>query len=201
MEGALALLYALLAGIGHAFEPDHLFAVSNIISRRDRPVLALRDGLYWGLGHTTSLVIFGTLILLGRVAFLQSAYFDALVGVLLIGMGASRLWRWNQPIQLKRTSYPHRLAYTVGALHGLAGSGALVLLVLSALHSAGLSLLYLLVFGLGSLLGMLGVAALCSLPFTPRMRISQLFKEQAVVLSSVVCIGYGGWMLYVNALR
>ncbi|GAA4030376.1 hypothetical protein GCM10022409_13270 [Hymenobacter glaciei] len=93
---------------------------------------------------------------------------------------------------------PSRAAYAVGLLHGLAGSGALVLLVMSEIHDPWLSVLYFLVFGIGSILGMFIVAGLCSVPFTKRMRISRVVKFSAVTLSSLLCIGYGGWMIYGN---
>ena len=199
MNALLPLFFALVAGLGHAFEPDHLLAVGNLVSRRDSLPLALRDGLYWGLGHTTTLVGVGGLILLSRRTFLQSSYFEAAVGVALIGLGISRLLRQNQPL-LVRPGRPagHRWAYAVGLLHGLAGSGALVLLVLSEFRSLRLSLLYFLLFGLGSMVGMMVVAGLCSLPFTRRMKISRWLKTSTITLSSLACIGYGGWMIYGN---
>jgi hypothetical protein len=93
---------------------------------------------------------------------------------------------------------PSRAAYAVGLLHGLAGSGALVLLVMSEIRSPWLSLAYFAVFGLGSILGMFVVVGLCSVPFTWRMWISRVVKTAAVTLSSLLCIGYGGWMIYGN---
>jgi hypothetical protein len=89
-------------------------------------------------------------------------------------------------------------AFAVGLLHGLAGSGALVLLVMSGIKDIGLSLLYFLLFGLGSVLGMFVVAGLCSVPFTKRMKISRTLKFSTITLSSLLCIGYGGWMIYGN---
>ncbi|MBD2768259.1 urease accessory protein [Hymenobacter sp. BT664] len=198
MESLLPILFAFIAGTGHAFEPDHLLAVGNLISRRDTLALALRDGVYWGLGHTTMLVVVGSLILLSRATFLQSSYFEAAVGLMLIVMGASRLIGWRRPVSLKPTRYPHRLAYTVGLLHGLAGSGALVLLVMSEIRQLPLGVLYLFVFGAGSILGMVIVAGLCSIPFTKRMRINRSLQFSAIMLSSVLCIVYGGRMIYEN---
>lgn len=197
MAALLPLFFALLAGLGHAFEPDHLLAVGNLVSRRDTLAEALRDGLYWGLGHTTTLVVVGALILLGRLTVLQSGYFEAAVGVLLIGLGLSRLLGRQKPL-LRPGRPPQRWAFAVGLLHGLAGSGALVLLVMSEIRSVGLSLLYFLLFGLGSILGMFVVAGLCGLPFTRRMRVNRWLKTGTVTLSSLACIGYGGWMIWGN---
>jgi hypothetical protein len=185
--------------MGHAFEPDHLLAVGNLISRRDTLAEALRDGLYWGLGHTTTLVVVGSIILLGRVTFLTSPWFEAAVGLMLIVMGISRLLDQSKPpAKVRPGATPSRAAYAVGLLHGLAGSGALVLLVMSEIRDPWLSVLYFAVFGAGSILGMFIVAGLCSVPFTQRMRISRVVKLSAVTLSSLLCIGYGGWMIYGN---
>ena len=196
MAALLPLFFALLAGLGHAFEPDHLLAVGNLVSRRDTLAEALRDGVYWGLGHTTTLVVVGAIILLGRVTVLQSGYFEAAVGVLLIGMGLSRLLTPKKPLLTRPGRPPLRWAFAVGLLHGLAGSGALVLLVMSEIRSVGLSLLYFLLFGVGSILGMFVVAGLCGLPFTRRMKVNRWLKAGTVTLSSLACIGYGGWMIW-----
>ncbi|WP_035567553.1 hypothetical protein [Hymenobacter sp. IS2118] len=197
MESLLPILFASVAGMGHAFEPDHLLAVGNLISRRETLAEALRDGVCWGLGHTTMLVVVGSIILLGRVTFLTSGYFEAAVGLMLIIMGISRLLDQRRAAAKVRPGVaPSRAAFAVGLVHGLAGSGALVLLVMSGIKSIGLSLMYFLLFGLGSVLGMCIVAGLCSVPFTKRMRISRVVQVGAVTLSSLLCIAYGGWMIY-----
>ncbi|TGE22116.1 urease accessory protein [Hymenobacter aquaticus] len=198
MEAFLPILFASVAGLGHAFEPDHLLAVGNMVSRRDSTVLALRDGIFWGLGHTTMLVLVGSVVILSRATFLTSGYFEAAVGVVLVAMGVSRLLNWNKPPDIRPARYQHRLAYTVGLLHGLAGSGALVLLVLSEIRRPLPSILYILVFGLGSILGMFVVAGLCRIPFTRRMKISRRLKFSSILLSSGLCVGYGVWMVAQN---
>ena len=93
MESLLPISFAALVGMGHAFEADHLIAVGNIITRRDSLLLAVKDGLYWGLGHTTTIVLMGSVILLSRATFLDSGYFEAFVGLMLVIMGISRLVR------------------------------------------------------------------------------------------------------------
>jgi hypothetical protein len=199
MQGLLPILFASVAGMGHAFEPDHLLAVANLISRRDTLAAALRDGIYWGLGHTTTLVLVGAVILLGRVTFLTSPWFEVAVGVLLVGMGVSRLLEQRRPpAKVRPGAAPSRAAFAVGLLHGLAGSGALVLLVMSEIRSVWVSVGYFAVFGAGSILGMFIVAGLCSVSFTKRMKISRMLKTATITLSSLVCILYGGWMIYGN---
>ena len=199
MNTLLPLFFAMLAGLGHAFEPDHLLAVGNLISRRDTLAEALRDGVYWGLGHTTMLVVVGSIILLGRVTVLTSGYFEAAVGLLLVVMGISRLReQCRPPAKVRPGTTPSRAAFAVGLLHGLAGSGALVLMVMSEIRNVWLSVLYFAVFGIGSIVGMFIVAGLCSVPFTRRMKISRILKTATVMLSSLACVVYGGWMIFRN---
>ena len=193
----LPILFAFLVGLGHAFEPDHLLAVSQLVARRDSTLLAVKDGLYWGLGHTTTLLIFGGLLLLGKVTVLRSPYFEAAVGGVLIIMGAGRLLnRQNYTLPTLMPRRRHQLAYAIGLLHGLAGSGALVLLVMSELRDPLAGLAYIAVFGLGSVAGMFGAASLMHLPFTPRMRLSRTLTSTVVVVTSLLSIGYGGWMAF-----
>ncbi|WP_162053187.1 urease accessory protein [Pontibacter pamirensis] len=200
METFLPILFAALVGMGHAFEADHLIAVGNIITRRDSLVLAVKDGFYWGLGHTTTLVIVGSVILLSRATFLSSGYFEAFVGLMLIIMGISRLTNRRNFAGAGAARYQHSVAYTVGLLHGLAGSGALVLLVMSEISDIMLGITYLLVFGMGSIVGMFIAAGLFSIPFTQRMKINKTFRSGIVVVSSLICVLYGSWMIYQNLI-
>jgi hypothetical protein len=198
MQTIIPLLFAVVMGMGHAFEPDHLLAVSTLVARHDELRAALKNGLFWGLGHTTMLVIFGGLLIFGRAAFLQSGYFEAVVGLMLIGLGTSRLLDKNSYQPALPSKQRARFAYTVGLVHGLAGSGALVLLAMSAIPSPLGAIAYILLFGLGSVLGMLVAVSLMRIPFTPRMRLGRRLRAGAVMLSSVLSIGYGGWMVWTH---
>ncbi|QKG53119.1 urease accessory protein [Hymenobacter sp. BRD67] len=198
MPSLLPFLFAVVMGMGHAFEPDHLLAVSTLVARHDQLRGALKNGLFWGLGHTTMLAIFGGLLIFGRATFLQSGYFEAMVGLMLIGLGISRLVDKNSyqpgPVLRQRPGF----AYSVGLVHGLAGSGALVLLALNAIPGPAGAIAYILLFGLGSVLGMLVAVSLMRIPFTPRMRLGRRLRAGAVVLSSVLSVGYGGWMVWTH---
>lgn len=202
MHTLLPIAFAFLVGMGHAFEPDHLIAVSTLVARHDSRLLAVKDGLYWGLGHTTTLVVFGGILLGTRLTLQHSNYFEAAVGAMLLLMGLSRLTnkayyrKGPMPARYRRST-----AYAVGLVHGLAGSGALVLLVMGSVPNVWLGVAYLLLFGLGSVLGMLGATSLMSVPFTQRMRFSRTLRVSMVVASAVVSMAYGGWMLYSNLLR
>ncbi|AHM58601.1 high-affinity nickel-transporter [Flammeovirgaceae bacterium 311] len=183
--------------MGHAFEADHLMAMSAIVNKRDSMLLAARDGLFWGLGHTTTIVVVGVIIMLSKTLVFNSGYFEAAIGVMLILVGILRLsTKKKNRYTPGRNKYNY--AYMIGLAHGLAGSGALVLLVMSEISDFYLGVIYLLIFGFGSIAGMLIAASLFSIPFTPRMNINRKIRELAVSLSSLLCIMYGGWMFYTN---
>src|SRR5258708_13063138 len=86
----------LLLGFRHAFEPDHLAAVSTLATRQGRLLDACRLGLAWALGHTASVgVVVGAIILFG--VHLPDRLWpaaDLLVALLLIGLGGTVILRY-----------------------------------------------------------------------------------------------------------
>lgn len=206
MEATLPFLFAAAVGFGHAFEADHLVAVSNLVTKRDKVFLAIKDGIYWGLGHSSTIIIIGFFIIIGKVAFQDYifGYFEAIVGFMLIILGIFRLVQ----ITVRKKSNEvgkdgvkaHHLAYGVGLIHGLAGSGAMVLLVMSEIQSNVASMIYLVIFGIGSIAGMLVAAGIFSLPFTKRFTEHKNIQFILILLSSLLCIGYGLYVIYENIM-
>jgi hypothetical protein len=92
------------------------------------------------------------------------------------------------------------MAYGVGLVHGLAGSGAMILLVMTEVQGSFHSLLYLLIFGIGSVAGMLLAAGIFSLPFSRRISNNEVLQMGLVIFSSLLCIGYGGYIVFENLL-
>ena len=209
----------LYAGFTHAFETDHLLAVSTIVSTRNQAAKAVKDGMYWGLGHTSTIFIVGAIVLLLKLQLNEKVfnYFEAVVGLMLITLGGYRVYKWftnrkglakeqdhhadeyNQPhshgVTFKH-EHPHLPAYNIGLVHGLAGSGSLMVLVISQAPSIQYALIYLMVFGAGSISGMMVAASAFSLPFTRQAL--QFGKLQAILifLSAGLSITYGGWVVY-----
>ena len=217
------LIITLYAGFTHAFETDHLLAVSNIVTRRTSMKMSLKDGIAWGLGHTTTILIIGVLLLLLRLNISAGYfhYFEALVGVMLVSLGISRLLKLarekkekehtHEPAASKedaaayhysgqghRHYHAHKLAYGVGLVHGLAGSGALVLLVMAQIKEPVNGLFYLLVFGMGSVAGMLVAAGFCSMPFSRNILQKKILQSVLIVVSGMLCAGYGSLVFYHN---
>jgi cytochrome c biogenesis protein CcdA len=208
MDASLPLLFAFGVGFSHAFEADHLVAVSNIVTRRDRLMDSLKDGIYWGMGHTSTILLIGMVMIIGRATFLEGyfGYFEAGVGLMLIGLGIFRLRpllnkdREGLAPQTTEHGHDHKLAYGVGLIHGLAGSGALVLLVMTELSGTVESFLYLSLFGIGSVVGMLTAASILGLPFTQKLTTHHGWRQGLAILSSVLCIGYGAFVMYENLM-
>lgn len=184
-----ALAIGFVSGFKHAFEPDHVVAVSTLLRADPRPLRAIRTGMAWGAGHTTTLLIGAAAIgaLRIRITPADLAYFEIPVAFLLLGLGAWALVDGiTRALSLRRHTHdgiehshvePHRhphgfalkrtgwRGFAVGLVHGLAGSGALLLLVAATLPSAAACLAYALIFGLGSILGMATVTLILALPF------------------------------------
>ncbi|MCU0389863.1 MAG: urease accessory protein [Thermoflexibacter sp.] len=204
METIIPLLLAAVVGFQHAFEADHLVAVSSIITKRSSIVLAVKDGIFWGLGHTSTILIIGILILVGKIVLPEQvfSYLEAGVGVMLVILGVYRFFKLfkykNDHIHLIDDKGNHHLAYTVGAIHGLAGSGTMILLVMTEIKEIWSSIAYLLIFGLGSVVGMLIAAGMFSLPFSKQFANNKLIQLSLTAISSILCISLGFWVIYKN---
>lgn len=207
-----SLSIAAFLGFTHSFEADHLLAVSNIVTQRNRWVLAIKDGIYWGLGHTSTIFLMGLLIILGKLMISNNTpifgYFESLVGLMLMGLGFYRLhklYKFKQHLTMHHAhAHPHdhsdnhQLAYGVGLMHGLAGSGAVILSALTTMKSSFDTLLFLLIFGLGSVVGMLLASGVFSLPFSKKMTSNRRFQIGLTFLSCILCIGFGAKVVWTN---
>ena len=171
-----------LLGMRHALEPDHLAALSTLLTGERNVRKAAWLGVYWGIGHTLTLLLAGTLLVVLRADMPEVAS-DALAGavvLLLVGFGFRAIYLSAGQASAGRThSHVHgapsaaalvgqwtiaRRPLLVGAVHGLAGSGALTALVMATIPSIGARLVYLLLFGVGSTLGMAALSGLMGWP-------------------------------------
>lgn len=207
MEATFPIFFAAVVGFSHAFEADHLIAVSNIVTKRNRPFLAIKDGIFWGLGHTSTIIVIGLIMIVGKSTILNGyfGYMEAGVGIMLILLGFLRLRRHFTESSKKLTAQfdpegKHHLAYGVGLVHGLAGSGALILLVMTEIELVSNSLIYLLLFGLGSIVGMLVAASIFVQPFSKKLTDYRILQKGLILISSLLCIGYGGYIFIENIL-
>lgn len=176
-----------LLGFRHAFEPDHLAAVSTLATRpAGRLWSAARLGLIWGLGHTVTLGAVALLIIALGVR-LPDKFWPAaelLVAGLLVLLGCVVIWRyvrgrWHMHAHAHPAVGPHfhlhshagdpshghahvtvdaRRSLGFGIAHGLAGSGAIAALLVAAVPDTMSRLAYYAAFSAGTIVGMLGVS-------------------------------------------
>jgi nickel/cobalt exporter len=157
--GSLEL--AVVLGMRHALDADHVAAVGTLIEPDSRLRGVAGVAARWALGHAATLLVVGlALIVMGvklPVHFETTA--ELLVATALIGLGVRRL--------LTHGEHAHKLArgaFAVGVLHGLAGSGPMVLIAVSTVDEKSYALLYLALASIGTLIGMVSMAGLFSLP-------------------------------------
>jgi len=178
-----------LLGMRHALEPDHLAAVTTLVSRERSGMKAALLGMCWGLGHTLMLVIVGAalIVLRAEMPAAVSQVFELIVACMLVGLGMRAILQAARegadgPTRLHRhgrvvhshagvPSHLHVGTWTlarrpllIGMVHGLAGSGALTALVLATLPTTTARVTYMALFGLGSTVGMAALSGLLGWP-------------------------------------
>jgi cytochrome c biogenesis protein CcdA len=202
------LLLGLALGMRHAFDPDHIVAMSAIVSRERSIARAALLGGSWGVGHCLSLFAVGLAVILFRVPMPEawSLLFERLVGVMLIVLGvASLIWRPRTASEVHEASAwsagygSRRRPFAVGLVHGLAGSGALAIAVLATIHSRAAGLLYVVLFGAGAVGGMMLITSLFAVPLRFAVRARTGAGRWLPAVASFGSVGFGIWYLYQNA--
>lgn len=164
--GALLGL-GFLIGMRHAADPDHVAAVTAIVSREKSARSAARLGALWGAGHMLTLLAVGVpMIAFGLVIPERLAMaLEFGVALMLIGLGGLNLVgvarQGHALTQAPRAGLRSVLA---GVVHGMAGSAALGLLVLATIREPAWAIVYLLVFGAGTVAGMLLITSTLMAP-------------------------------------
>lgn len=244
----------LLLGVRHAFDTDHLVAVTTIVSEYRNPLRAIWVGVSWGLGHTTTLFLAGVIMLLLHITMPEklALLFEFFVGIMLILLGIQAflsarriqihahphehqddgkeshqhfhihgadgdhthrpLSRWEKLSRLliagitpgesardnnRRALKPFfRLkSYLVGIVHGMAGSAALMLMVLASVKSPWTGASYIIIFGLGTVISMGLISIFISLPFSVSGRIPRLNRTIQIV-TGAISILFGLWLMW-----
>ena len=205
----------LLAGLVHVLSgPDHLAAVAPYAAQHRRRAWRVR--LRWGLGHTGGVLAIGVLLLLSRDAALPIQWLAAgserLVGVVLIAIG---LWGLRTAARVRRDvfdsapeasagrgpSHSHATAFGVGLLHGLAGSSHLLGIVPAlALPSPLAAGTWLLLFGTGTILGMMAFASVIGFAATRFLSSAGVRGYRTLLyVCAAAAVGVGAFWLLIGA--
>jgi len=195
----LALLgLALVLGIRHAADPDHVVAVAAITARTRSLLGATRVAVMWGLGHSLTLFVAGAAIVAFNLAVpprvglsLELAVALALVTVGVWNLGSGRI-RDDAAV----ASRGGARAFAVGLLHGLAGSAAVALLVLATLRDPRAACSYLAVFAAGTLVGMVLVTTSMAAPLGLAVRRWRRFGDGMRRATGVLSLAMGAWLVY-----
>ena len=227
---AFALVVGFLRGLQHALDPDHLVAVSTIVSEHKSLLRSSLVGTFWGLGHTAALVLVSLVIILLRPTIPEHVlpWMETPVAVMLIALGANATWRalrergWQIHTHVHshddkspahrhvhvhsgdEHDHKHRLfligrrPFVVGVVHGLAGSAVITLAALATIPSVALGFIWLALFGIGTIGGMLLMSAAISLPFIITARRFSAINGMIRLLAGLFSIFFGlmiGWNL------
>jgi hypothetical protein len=211
-------------GMRHALDPDHVAAVSTMLGRGAGVRRSSLVGTFWGLGHALSLLAAGGAIVALRLSIPDAAtrWVETAVALMLVGLGAGAIRAALQGYSVHAHAHAHdghehvhfhahragaseqhhhahplgcgARPFLVGMLHGLAGSAGVALLALASAPSRAAALLYLAALAGGSLLGMLVLSGLMSLPLSLFARRYQALHLRFRLLAGALSFGVGLWL-------
>jgi sulfite exporter TauE/SafE len=216
------LLIGFVLGLQHATEADHLAAVSTIVSEKKNLFSASIVGGLWGVGHTISLFTVGLMVIFLKLQISESveAKLEAVVGAMLVilGLNAFRKLFASKAVhahvhehgghvhthfhthgEKQNEKSHHRLSprsILIGMVHGLAGSAALMLLVVPTIASPYVAMLYILIFGVGSIGGMMAMSFLIGLPFHFTANRFDFLNKGIRLCAGIFSLGLGMTIMY-----
>jgi len=218
--------FGFLLGLKHATEADHLAAVSTIVTERKSLFSSALIGGVWGLGHTISLFIAGIFVLLlnFQISERTERILEFCVGIMLFLLGANVIRKLAQGGHLHFHAHEHAghkhvhphihekasgdephthhglsfspRALLIGMVHGFAGSAAMMLIYLPTIESRAVSLLYIIIFGVGSIGGMMLMSFLVGLPFSLTAKKFNRLNHLLQGIAGLVSIALGLFIIY-----
>ena len=201
------LLLGFFLGVRHATDADHVVAVSTIVGREPSRRGALWIGAAWGVGHTATILAVGGAIVifnlviparLGLSMELTVAVMLVVLGLLNLRSAVQRLDEVtglaDHPLTLSGSRYLRPLV--VGVLHGLAGSAAIALLVLGTVREPRWGFLYLGLFGVGTVVGMMLLTTAMSVPLAHASRRFASFDRLLARTTGLLSLAFGLYLVY-----
>jgi high-affinity nickel permease len=223
-DGSTITLLSVLAlgfflGMRHATDADHVVAVTTIVSRERTARAAMLVGALWGIGHTLTIVVVGGAIVMFGIVIpprLGMSMEMSVAGMLIV-LGLANVTGAMR--QIDRAAHaalhaaeaplehaPHALVehstrsglrpLIIGVVHGLAGSAAVALLVLATIRDVGSALLYLLVFGGGTVAGMMLLTTAMAVPVVVASRRFGSLDRVLGRVTGIASIAFGLFMIY-----
>jgi high-affinity nickel permease len=196
----VVVLVAILLGLRHATDPDHLAAVTTLVaSDEPNPRRAGRLGFTWGLGHATSLFVFGVPIVLFKSYLPESVQTAAetAVGAVIVTLALRLLVQWRRGAfgpNRHHHGTPARTplqAYAIGLLHGMGGSAGVGVLLLAAIPSHAEALACLALFAICTAISM----AAASTAFGVVMSRGPVLRSYLTLAPAlgVISLAFGAW--------
>jgi ABC-type nickel/cobalt efflux system permease component RcnA len=243
------IIIGFFLGMRHATDPDHVIAVTTIVSQQRNTKRAALIGVFWGVGHTATIFAVGTAIILFNLAIPPrlGLGMELSVGLMLIALGGWNLAAFlrsmpvanpvpgDRPVLHSHLHthggqthvHPHEHAdeshhhstehvplarldekfgrtgiyqfvrpLVVGIVHGLAGSAAVALLILASIRDPGWAIAYLLVFGVGTIAGMMLITMSIASTFRFVGNRFERFGQRFAMISGLVSVAFGLVLAY-----
>jgi ABC-type nickel/cobalt efflux system permease component RcnA len=223
LSAALSLGFVL--GLRHALDADHIAAVSALVSQHRSVVRSCLLGTFWGAGHTAALLVAACAVIAFKLTISAAVErgLETAVACLLVLLGGHVLLKALGSRGRHHPAHSHdghhhrhrhshaavqdtedhlhvlRLGgrpFVVGALHGMAGSAALMLLVLTTIASPLAGLLYVVVFGVGATVGMFLLSGLIGIPFALTARRSETARRAIQIFAGAASLSIGCWLMW-----
>ncbi len=195
MEGlSVAFIASLLLGMRHATDVDHVVAITTIVNRERGMWRSSRIGVFWGLGHTMTILVVGSAIILFKLAFTAriGLSMEFCVAMMLMVLGILNLTHSGAASDAVSQLRP----FVVGVVHGMAGSAAATLVILPFIDDARWAVLYLAVFGLGTIVGMAMVTVAIAAPAAYAGKRLAGLERGMRLASGAVSLAFGAYLGY-----
>lgn len=224
---AMILLFGFVLGMRHATDPDHVVAITTIVAKQRGVAKAGLIGALWGLGHTFTIFVVGAGIILFGVTIpprlglsmeFAVAFMLILLGLLNLTGTLRRMQERFLPNSLAPDAKeglqgrngakmieglgPYNVfrPLVIGIVHGLAGSAAVALLVMTTIHDPWWAIAYLLLFGAGTVAGMMLITALISTPIVWSQKKFGSWNQGMAVVSGLISLSFGFFLTYQIAI-
>ncbi len=234
------LLLGFFLGMRHATDSDHVIAVTTIVSRQRKIGEAALTGIFWGIGHSLTLLVVGGAIILFGVVIPERVglSLEFCVALMLIVLGLFNLRSFKRDVRQVAHNHAHRHGdyihthphghaaaadghpddaipparldrwfgrsqvyralrpVVIGIVHGLAGSAAVTLLLLPIIRDPIWAMAYLLIFGVGTIAGMMLITATISVPVAYSAQRFEFFNRWIGVGAGALSLVFGAFLVF-----